>query len=50
MSLFGIIGEVIKAPSSIVKDVVGIKSSDYEATNTEVSASKIWDEIGDVFR
>lgn len=49
MSLFGLVGEIVKAPSSVLKDVVGIDNKGYGSNNTADSASSILEELSDIF-
>lgn len=44
MGLFGIIGNIVKIPSSIVKDVCGIENKTGE-TNIEKNAREIAEEL-----
>lgn len=43
MSIFGILGEVIKTPVSIAKDVLNLDNKGEEKTNT----GQRWDDIKD---
>jgi len=49
MSIFGMVGEVLKSPVSIVKDVLNVDNKGMENTNTGQRWEDFKDEVTDIF-
>ncbi|KKN72975.1 hypothetical protein LCGC14_0405290 [marine sediment metagenome] len=50
MSIFGILGEVIKTPGSIAKDVLNLDNEGEEKTNTGQRWADLKEELDELFQ